>query len=346
MSGIQVSVVVPARNEEADIAAAVESLAAQTVPLEIIVANDRSTDRTGAILAGLRGRLPQLRVVETDELPTGWTGKSYAVACGVRQAGSPWLLLTDADVRHSPRAVEVGLEAARQTGAALVSFSPDQETQTWWERAVIPFVYCRLADEYPYDRISDPKDERAAANGQWLLVSRPAYEAVGGHAAVRNELLEDVALARLVKRAGFGVHFSRRPGLARTRMYSCFAEMWQGWSKNLFLLFGRRKMAVTGAVAGAASDALALLFLLLGLWSFLQGVPAGGWLVGVGAGVLAWRHLRYRQALARNRYPASCIFYYTVGSFLFAVLMAVSARKHLRGKPLRWKGREYVVPTK
>lgn len=346
MPGAQVSVVVPARNEEANIAGAVESLAAQTVPLEIIVVNDHSADRTGAILADLQRRLLQLRVVETDELPAGWTGKTYAVACGVRQAGAPWLLLTDADVRHHSRAVETGLEEARKTGAALISFSPDQEMKTWWERALIPFVYCRLADEYPYDRVSDPKDERAAANGQWLLVSRPAYEAVGGHAAVRNELLEDVALARLVKRAGFGVLFFRRAGLARTRMYRHFAEMWQGWSKNLFLLFGRRKTAVIGAMAGAALDTLALLFLLLGLRSFLQGVPISGWLAGVGAGVLAWRHFRYLQALQRNQYPISCISYYTVGSLLFAALLLASARKHLRGEPLKWKGREYVAPTK
>lgn len=346
MPDAQVSAIVPARNEEANIAAAVESLAAQTVPLEIIVINDGSTDRTGAILADLGQRLPELRVVETGEPPPGWTGKNHAVACGVQKASTPWLLLTDADVRHQPRAVETGLRLARQTGAALVSFSPDQELLTWWERAVVPFVYCRLAYEYPYERVSHPQESLAAANGQWLLVSRLAYEAVGGHAAVKEEVLEDVALARLLKRAGHRLHFARGAGLACTRMYRCLGAMWAGWSKNLFLLFSRRRSAVVGAVMGAALDTLAWLFLLLALWGLWQGFPVGGWILVPSLAVLVWGHLRYAQTLGKNRYPLRCTFYYTPGRVLFAALLLDSASKHLRAKPLKWKGREYVVPIK
>src|SRR3989338_2036672 len=117
MPELQVSAIVPARNEEANIAGAVESLAAQTVPLEIIVVNDASNDGTGSILAELQQRLPQLKVVETGELPPGWTGKNYAVACGVAQARAPWLLLTDADVRHAPNGGEARPAAAGAGGA-------------------------------------------------------------------------------------------------------------------------------------------------------------------------------------------------------------------------------------
>jgi glycosyltransferase involved in cell wall biosynthesis len=179
----QVSAIVPARNEEANIAAAVESLAAQTVPLEIIVVNDGSTDRTGEILAELQQRLPNLRVVQTTELPEGWTGKNHAVASGIEHAHAPWLLLTDADVRHAPHAVEAALGIARQTGAAMLSFSPDQKMPTWWEKATIPSSIAAWRKS-SYERVNDPEDKLAAANGEWLLVPRVAYNAVGGHAAV------------------------------------------------------------------------------------------------------------------------------------------------------------------
>jgi len=336
-----VSAVVPARNEEANIAAAVESLSIQTVPVEIIVVNDGSTDRTGEVLAELAQRIPQLRVVTTPELPEGWTGKNHAVNCGIEHAHAPWLLLTDADVRHAPTAVENGLAVARQTGAAMVSFSPDQELPTWWEKATIPLVYCRLADEYPYERVSDPQDKMAAANGEWLLVSRVAYNAVGGHAAVKDEILEDVALARLLKRSGCRLHYARAAGLARSRMYLRFEEMVEGWTKNLFLLFGRRRGTVAGAVAGAALDSLVWLLALVAIWGAWHGWPVSRWVLGLNLGIIGWRHFRYFQALKRNRYPLVCLLYYTVGSVLFAMLMLASARKYLRGQPLRWKGREY-----
>lgn len=342
----QVSAIVPARNEEANIRAAVESLAAQTVPLEILVVNDGSTDGTAAILAELSQRIPQLRVLENPPLPEGWTGKNHAVASGVEQAHAPWLLFSDADVRHAPNGVEAGLAVARQTGAAMVSYSPDQDLPTWWERATIPFVYCRLADEYPYERVSDPQDPLAAANGEWLLVSRIAYNAVGGHAAIKEEFLEDVALARRLKRSGCRLHFARGVGLARSRMYRSLEEMEQGWSKNLFLLFDRRKSTVAGAVAGAALDSLVWLLVLVACWGLWQGWLVSYWILGLNVAIIGFRHLRYAQALRRNHYPGWCLPYYTLGSVLFALLMLESASKYLRGERLKWKGREYAVPAK
>jgi len=346
MPDAQVSAIIPARNEEANIAAAVESLAAQTAPVEIIVVNDGSTDRTGAILAELKSRIPQLKVIEPPELPAGWTGKTHAVHCGWQEASAPWVLLTDADVRHAPHAVETGLAVARQTGAAMVSFSPDQDLPTWWERATIPFIYCQLADAYPYERVNNSEDPMAAANGELLLVSRLALEAVGGHTAVKGEILEDIALARLLKRSGCRLHFARGAGLARTRMYHRIDELWMGWGKNLFPLFDRRKGAVASAVAGAALDSLAWLFILLSLWGLWLGWPVSHWVLAINVGIVGWRHLRYTRALRRNQYPAWLIFYYTAGSVLFAMLMVDSAGKYLSGDPLRWRGREYTVPPK
>ncbi len=343
MGDIPVSVVVPARNEEANIAGAVETLVRQTVTVEVIVVNDASTDRTGRVLADLQQRLPQLRVLEVEGPPPGWTGKAYAVARGAEQARAPWLLLTDADVRHTPSAVEIGLETAHRTGSELVSFSPDQEMRTWCEWAIVPYVYTRLARAYAYEHVSDPNDRLAAANGQWLLVSRRAYDAVGGYAAVKGEVVDDVAFARRVKQAGFRLHFARGPEVARTRMYRRFGEMWEGWSKNLFLLFGRRWSAVATALAVALVDLFTMALPLAALVT----LPASrGWNFTFGAAAAAamWvRVLGYHRALRRNQYPARCIYYYVPGSVLFAALLLHSAFKHGSSGTVRWKGREYAV---
>ena len=148
-----VSAIVPARNEEATIASAVESLAAQPEISEIIVVNDQSTDGTAAELVRLSTRYAQLRVLETNVLPSGWVGKNYAVSLGAAQATGDWLLFTDADGVHLPGSTAHALADAAATGAGLVSYSPEQEMHTWWERALIPFIYTRLARNFSYDAV-------------------------------------------------------------------------------------------------------------------------------------------------------------------------------------------------
>ena len=118
-------------------------------------------------------------------------------------------------------------------GAAMISYSPEQEMHKWWERALIPFVFCRLSQLYPYKIVNDPRSPIAAANGQYLLIRRDAYQEIGGHAAVAGEVLEDVALARRARAAGVPLHFAADTEIARVRMYATFRAMWEGWTKNL-----------------------------------------------------------------------------------------------------------------
>ena len=162
-----ISAIVPARNEGATIAAAVESLAAQPEIGEIFVINDQSTDGTGAALEDLSARIARLRLLETKEIPSGWVGKNYAVSLGAAQATGEWLLFTDADGVHLAGSAARALADAAASGAGLVSYSPEQETRTWWERALIPFVYVRLAQKFSYDAVNDPESPAAAASGQY-----------------------------------------------------------------------------------------------------------------------------------------------------------------------------------
>jgi chlorobactene glucosyltransferase len=181
-----VSVIVPARNEEANIERAVRSLAVQAGRGEILVVDDQSQDHTREILERLQWEIAALRVLRIESLPEGWLGKNYAVATAAKQAKGDWLLLTDADVEHQPGSLVTLLERAKAEQADMLSVSPGQETPTWWEKAVIPLVYVQLAKLYRFDEVSDPSSTAAAANGQYILIRREVYERVGGHQAVRS----------------------------------------------------------------------------------------------------------------------------------------------------------------
>lgn len=228
------SVVVPARNEEVSLGACLESLVAQTgVNFEIIVVDDHSTDRTHEIAASYRS----VRVIEAGPLPDGWTGKNNAVTAGAREARGQWLLFTDADTVHLPGSLACSLDEAHRTKAALLSYSPEQIVTGFWEKAVMPVIFAELASNYRPLEVSNPNSPAAAANGQYILVTREAYNAVGGHSVVAKSLLEDVELARAVKRSGRKIFFRFGGDAVRTRMYRTFPQLREGWTKNLAILF-------------------------------------------------------------------------------------------------------------
>jgi hypothetical protein len=328
-----VSAIIPARNEQDTIARAVRSLAVQPEIAEIIVVNDQSTDATAAQLARLTQEFPHLRILETQSLPPGWVGKNYAASLGAAQATSPWLLFTDADAEHLPGSTAVALSDAARTSAALVSYSPEQITQTWWERALIPFVYIRLAAHYSFDAVSNPSSPQAAANGQYLLIRRAAYDAIGGHTAVAGEVLEDVALAKLAKSAGIPILFASGAGRVRVRMYRTFGAMWQGWAKNLYPLMGGSPRAASHELI-VSVPWIPLLLLLF--------TPLRLWLGVVGLALLAGRHAAYAASLRRNRFPARYALYYVPGFLLYAAALLWSELQYLRGT-VAWKGREVRV---
>lgn len=338
-----ISAIIPARNEEGSIARAVESVAAQPEIGEVIVVNDQSTDRTGEILAQLAARIAKLRVLSTHELPRGWVGKNYAASIGAAAATGDWLLFTDADTFHVPGAARRALADAVDRDAVLVSYSPEQELETFWERALIPFVYCRLAARFSFARVNDPRQADAAANGQFLLILRDAYESVGGHAAVAGEIVEDVALARRVKREGYRIYFAAPIGIVRTRMYRSFAAMWQGWTKNLYpLMGGGLRSTLIGLEVLPFSELLALAL----VWALLFRAPhLPPWIFGAAfVAALAGAHLRYAMELDRNLFSVSLVQYYVPGACLYVAALVASWWKNTRGAVV-WKGRKYPAKS-
>lgn len=255
-----VSVMVPARNEALRISPCLRSLIAQDYPnYELLVLNDHSEDCTEDVVLAhgfTREKNSARRLLAGEPLPTGWTGKSWACHQLAAAARGDYLLFTDADTAHDPAALGAMVGHALDTDAALLSAWPRQVTGTWSEHAVIPLVYVLLLGALPhyllrrlqrhpeYARGASPGALAAlgAANGQYLLFRRDAYEAIGGHAAVSDHLVEDVALGRLVaQRTAEGLRLINCDGArwVRCRMYGSFAEVWEGFTKNLRAAFSQ-----------------------------------------------------------------------------------------------------------
>lgn len=322
-----VSIIIPARNEEASLGSCLESLIAQTgVQFEIIVVNDHSTDRTQEIAISF----PGVRVIDAGPLPPGWTGKNNAVATGAREARAPWLLFTDADTIHLPGSLARALQEATHNTAALLSYSPQQIVSGFWEKAVMPVIFAELASQYRPSEVSDPNSPAAAANGQYILVTREAYDAVGGHAALASSLLEDVELARAVKRSGRKIFFRFGGDGVRTHMYRTFPQLREGWTKNLAILFpspGRLAIwRLLEFVALLMSLALLIVFLTSGSFRL---VPL--FLIGP---IVTLRRI------ARAHFAWSANLLVLFGLPLFSYLLLRSKLSHQRGTVV-WKGREY-----
>jgi glycosyltransferase involved in cell wall biosynthesis len=328
-----VTAIVPARNEEAVIAACITSLASQSKTAEILVVDDQSTDGTASAVRSLMEKIPNLRLLEAGALPDGWVGKNHALWVGVQQANSAWLLFTDADAEHQRDAISRALQIAREKNATLVSFSPEQVTETWYEKALIPFIYLRLAKRFSYEKVNDPNSPAAAANGQFLMMRRDVYDAVGGHSSVAGEVLEDVALAMRVKSTGHPIWFGPGEGIVRVRMYRSFQEMWLGWKKNLYRLMGGTPWTVLREMESVLPW-IPILLIVVGLK-----VP---FLLFLGVLLLIARQTSHGLDLLRNQYPFSFIFYYVPAVALYAAVLWASYRSHIKGR-IQWKGREYSV---
>jgi glycosyltransferase involved in cell wall biosynthesis len=323
-----VSVIVPARNEEASLGACLASLAAQTgVDFEVIVVDDGSTDRTRAIAMSF----PIVQVDEPGPLPSGWTGKNNAVTAGAEHARGEWLLFTDADTVHRPGSLARALAEAQEHHADLLSYSPEQQVHGFWEKAVMPVIFAELARKYPPSKVSDFSSHMAAANGQYLLISRVVYDEIGGHAAVADSLLEDVALARKVRDSGHRIRFRYGGDAVRTRMYQSFAQLREGWTKNLSLLF-------SFPVVLAFGRALEFLLVLACLVLAAMSATARDWFHTVFYLVVPCLTVM-RIATAHFSWESNLLG--ILGLPVFSYLLVRSKLFHKHGR-VSWKGRTYT----
>lgn len=337
-----VSVLVPARNEAHTISACVDSLVQQDYPhFELLVLNDQSTDQTGLILDRLAAQEPRLEVIHGAESPPpGWNGKSYACQRLAQQASGDWLLFTDADTLHSPTSIAQGVALAESLGVDLLSVFPRQITVSWSERVVVSFIL----DFLPLIGLNLPglwrgDADNTAANGQYMLVHNSSYRAVGGHGAVASALVDDFALAKLMRAQGYRIALADGTAMLSCRMYRSAGEVWQGFSKNILLALDMSSAERRSRLWGLAfAWAYASLFVLpfafvfsryrrLSLWIII-------WLASL-RGVLNWRLQRPFLEILTTPLAAWGVMAFGLNVFV----------RRFRGDKVRWKDRDYPLNT-
>jgi glycosyltransferase involved in cell wall biosynthesis len=342
---IELTVIVPARNEQDCLGACLQSLVGQSEEIfelgrdwELVVVDDHSTDRTAEIARGFAG----VMVIEADKLESGWTGKTNAVWTAARRARGRWLLFTDADTVHEPGGMRRAIHEAERHKAGMLSYSPRQVVSGLAQRTLMPLVFSELALAYPPNKVSDPAQRIAAANGQFLLVEREAYRKLGGHATVADKVLEDVELAFVAKRRRVGLRFRYAADAVSTRMYRSNSAMIEGWSKNLALLFSNSLLL---AMWRALDFVLlfGLPILAAELWNARLAARSLAWL---GAGwilALLWVRtlVRFYARVAKSNFPFKDCLLAPLGLPLFVRLLCVSWFQHRVRKRVSWKGRSY-----
>jgi len=342
-----ISVCVPARNEERNIHACIESILAQDYPhFEIIVLDDRSTDATAEILRQLPAQDDGLKVIHGADLPTGWAGKPHALVQASGAARGEWLCFVDADTFLSPTTLSSCYAKAIETNADMFTIMTFQILGSFWEKVVMPIVMSALSTGFSPRKVNDPKTRDAIANGQFILIKRSVYDAIGGHERIKDQIVEDKAIAEQVKWNGHRLIVANGYSLVRTRMYTSLPEMWEGWTKNIYLgLSDRRSLMVLGVFGAFLAWVAALvlpLWPLLGIFWYLQG---GSWLAltVVIQSLILWTIIIYARARVAIGMGISPWYAFTLplGAAVFAAMMFTSTWRVLSGKGVMWKGRMY-----
>lgn len=343
-----ISVCIPARNEERNIHTCVEAILAQDYPsFEVIVLDDRSTDGTLEILRQLAAREGHLKVIHGTNLPNGWAGKPHALFQASTAAKGEWLCFVDADTFLSPNTLSACFAKANQTQADMFTIMTFQILGSFWEKVVMPIVMTALSVGFSPRRVNDPKSKDAIANGQFILIRRAVYDAIGGHERVKDQIVEDKAISEQVKWNGFRLVVADGSSFARTRMYTSLAEMWEGWTKNIYLGLSDRPALVLLGVFGAFLAMVAALILplwpLLGVTWYLRG---GSWLaltVIFQSLILWWIVIlaRARVSIGMGISPGYALTL-PLGAGVFAAMMFTSTWRVLSGRGVTWKGRVYT----
>ncbi|MDB5351770.1 MAG: glycosyl transferase family 2 [Planctomycetota bacterium] len=328
----RVEVVIPALNEEERVETTVRNVLAQEYPhLHLTVVNDRSTDQTGAILDRLAETLP-VRVIHGVPRPTGWVGKTWAISQGASGATAEWLLFVDADMELHPRALATALDQASKADADLVSIIARPEIKTFWQGAIAVTIGELLFTMYPTHLANDPKSPVAIAAGGFLLVKRSVYERVGGHEAVRAEIVEDIQFGRLVKQSGGRLSIHLAPDLAWTHMYGTFGDLWRGLRKNAYagMEYQLRKY-IAGAIGGQIMAWTPMVATVVGL-------AIGSWPLAI---VGAWGWLAQALSVAPSipylRISPLFVLTLPLGSLAYTAIATASVWNHHRGRII-WKG--------
>ncbi|MBL8900089.1 MAG: glycosyltransferase [Planctomycetes bacterium] len=341
-----VSVIVPARDEEANIGPCIRAILAQDEPrFELVVLDDGSSDATRARAIEAAGGDPRVRIEAGEPRGEGWFGKTWALHCAQKHARSPLLLFVDADVRLAPACLRLAVSRLERERLDMLSLMGHLAVESFWEGVVQPILGYVIVAFFPLDRVNSARSRITMCNGQLILIRRSTYDAIGGHVPLKDAILEDVELARTVKlEHGRPYRLLLAPHAFTCRMYATLGEIWHGWGKNfyaamrtstlrsllaigLLVFFSFSPLAVAAgilaaALAGAAVPPLALWLLLSAGLSVLALRAWVSWLFG---------------------FPLRHTLTHPLGVLVVAAIFLASTWKGLTGRSVVWKGRRYVV---
>jgi len=336
-----VTVCIPARNEEANIGACVRAvLTSEARDLEVILVDDHSTDRTLVCAEGAAGGDPRFHVLRGQDRPPDWAGKAWALSQATANAAHDVILFLDADVRIHPGAIGTTLARMETHRLDLLSVFGTWDLDSFWERLVIPVVGWIVRGSVNLESVNDPCRPDAFANGQFILVRRSAYEAVGGHRAVRREVLDDVGLAKVMKAASFRLGLFYAPWAFRVRLYRNLREIVDGYTKNFYEGMGRAPHVALGLVLFVVIGTLSPFLIALGdLAAYLfQGwvlmdVGWMAWVLALCAMVLAFR---FRLERMEGRSGLHALGHPVGGLFLIWIVL-----RSMMAVDVEWKGRTF-----
>jgi chlorobactene glucosyltransferase len=339
-----VSIIIPARNEANNIARCVRSVLASQYPrFEVIVVDDHSTDDTGDIARHAASGDSRIQILGNPDLPAGWFGKQWACQNGAKVARGDILVFTDADTEHAPDLLGRVVNAMRERRADLLTLAGNQEMHTFWERVIQPQLFAMISMRYGgTEHVSNsrrPAD--VIANGQFIAVDRAAYDAIGGHAIVRDRVAEDLALAQELVRSGWRMSLLIATEQFSTRMYSSLGEIVRGWRKNIYA--GGRHAALGGEIGRALYPFLLIGAPIIGLAPPIIlilasiGVLSSAWLVW-SAIVVAMTLVFWIAIYVFMRAPPIYALLYPLG---LVMLLYIAAGAVARGRNVEWKDRKY-----
>jgi hopene-associated glycosyltransferase HpnB len=345
----RVSILLAARNEQETLPATLDSLVKLDYPdFEIILVDDDSDDRTGAIADEWAQRDGKLRVIHNHQLPPGWRGKVHAMSLAAAAATGEWILSTDADVVFHPSLLRQAVELALRKNVQFLSLTPELEMQSWAEKVVLPAFGFLLFMLFPLRMVNHPRRSRAMAAGAFLLMRHNDLAALGGYARLRDTLIEDLRMAELFKRNGRRTYLGVTRGVFYTRMYENWREVFEGLARSAWEGAGCSLWKVLAGVA--AGNVLAVL-----PWVSLAAL----WLAHLFSGTPLAHDPSFIAAAAAS--AASTVIYcpvvvfaglsplYTftlpIASLFYSTVSVVSAFRSLTGPGLRWKGRSYQPPA-
>ena len=353
------TVVIPAHNEELMAPNCARSVLASDYPaLELIFVLDRCTDGTRAALEPIAAADPRLRIVENSSCPTDWAGKCNAARVGADNARGELILFTDADTHFDPRLLRASVQLLRSRALSMLSLFSSPTHKHWFEMVVQPVTSLMLLKLFPMKRANAATGRRPFANGQFMLFERSAYQALGGHAAVKDDLLEDLAFARRMKRAKMEQGVAVSDGMLVVSMYDSWKAFQTGW-KRIYIESCRRnparlrKEALQLLVIVVAMPAIRTASVILAAIALLDGHPmdagtrafaVGALAVGIAAPIIRFATLAWIHRTAS--FPVWSALLFPGAAIAVARIFFDGARDLNARTPVRWGGREYLLePT-